>query len=494
MKKNNHKLLGGALAVVWTCLNAGGVIGAEQREAQRPDLAEVGDVAVQNDLPQEKSPPNYSTLGLARPDSQPQTAEGPIVYSVTLNDPGSAYSAYYAAITSNLQAAGAEWERYVIGSGNLEVEVVITSSVPRITGASVTSGFVRNDGTRDIFEQGAAYEIRTGIDPNGATPDIRIYINPTYLTSNMWFDPNPTERTDPIPPNRTDAISLFSHELGHAFVFNGWMNGTTGELPPTYMSPFDANVHFDGNNFYFVGPDAGAWYGGPVAITYGNPFHLGNDPPRPGSDLISDLMNGVVYYYQTRYRISPLDLEIAKDCGVAIDTQSIQMQLTAAASRKMHGGLGPFDIPLPLTGAPGVECRSSAGNHTLVFTFTNEVVSGDADVTTGVGSVSGSPIFFANTMAVTLTGVADMQQIAVTLSNVTDSFSQVLPDTAVSVNVLVGDTTGNKAVNSTDVSQTKLQSGVVVSQANCRQDVTANGVINSSDVSLVKLRSGSAIP
>jgi hypothetical protein len=97
-------------------------------------------------------------------------------------------------------------------------------------------------------------------------------------------------------------------------------------------------------------------------------------------------------------------------------------------------------------------------------------------------------------MIVSLSGVADAQTITVTLSNVTDSFAQVLPDTAVSANVLVGDTTGNKAVNSTDVSQTKLQSGVVVSQANCRQDVTANGVINSSDVSLVKLRSGSAIP
>ncbi len=40
----------------------------------------------------------------------------------------------------------------------------------------MTSGFVRNDGTCDIFEQGAAYEIRTGIDPNGATPDVRIRV------------------------------------------------------------------------------------------------------------------------------------------------------------------------------------------------------------------------------------------------------------------------------------------------------------------------------
>ena len=48
--------------------------------------------------------------------------------------------------------------------------------------------------------------------------------------------------------------------------------------------------------------------------------------------------------------------------------------------------------------------------------------------------------------------------------------------------VLLGDTTGNGEVNSSDVSETKAQSGAVVSQANCRQDVTANGAINSSDV------------
>ena len=54
------------------------------------------------------------------------------------------------------------------------------------------------------------------------------------------------------------------------------------------------------------------------------------------------------------------------------------LQLTTAVSRKTHGGAGTFDIPLPLSGEPGVECRSSGGNHTLVFTFSNNVVSGNA--------------------------------------------------------------------------------------------------------------------
>ena len=55
-----------------------------------------------------------------------------------------------------------------------------------------------------------------------------------------------------------------------------------------------------------------------------------------------------------------------------------QLQLATAVSRKAHGGAGTFDIPLPLIGEPGVECRSNAGAHTLVFTFSNNVVSGNA--------------------------------------------------------------------------------------------------------------------
>ncbi len=170
------------------------------------------------------------------------------------------------------------------------------------------------------------------------------------------------------------------------------------------------------------------------------------------------------------------------------------LQLTTAVSRKTHGAAGDFDIALPLIGEPGVECRSSSGNHTLVFAASNNLVSGNASVTAGIGAVSGSPTFSGNTMTVNLTGVADVQKITVTLSNVTDSFAQVLPDKAVSVNMLVGDVTANKTVNSTDVSQTKLQSGQAVTAANFREDIIPSGQINGTDVSLVKLRVGSAVP
>src|SRR6478735_7061054 len=102
-------------------------------------------------------------------------------------------------------------------------------------------------------------------------------------------------------------------------------------------------------------------------------------------------------------------------------------QATSAVSRKTHGPAGFFDIPLPLSAAPGVECRAG-GDLLIVITFSNPIASGNAAVISGVGSVAGSPTVSGNTITVNLTGVANAQMITVRLSNVTDSFSQVLPN------------------------------------------------------------------
>lgn len=318
----------------------------------------------------EMSPPNYATKYLipSRPSLPPQAGPASITYNVTFTEPGGPYASYYPAITAALQAAGAEWNRRLIGSGNLEVEISM-ANIPTMDGTSVSNGFVRNDGTRDIFEQGAAYEVRTGIDPNGADPDIRIRIGTAYITTDLWFDPNPQTRNTPIPANKIDAISVFTHELGHAFVFNGWMNGTTGQLPPTYMSTMDEHSSFDGTNLFFNGAGAVGRYG-PVPLTYGNYGHLGNNAPRPGSNLLLDLMNGVVYYYQTRYFISPLDSEITRDCGIAIPALkdqllnvSTRMRVLAGDSALIGGfiviGNAPKKVIIraigpSLTGIPGV--------------------------------------------------------------------------------------------------------------------------------------------
>jgi ligand-binding sensor domain-containing protein len=169
------------------------------------------------------------------------------------------------------------------------------------------------------------------------------------------------------------------------------------------------------------------------------------------------------------------------------------LQVVSAVSRKTHGAAGAFDIPLPLLGEPGVECRSSAGAHTLVFTFDDNVVSGTAQIAAGTATLSGNPVFAGRTMTVNLSAVADQQTITVSVVNVRATSGATLPSASVNAHMLAGDTSGNGIVNATDVSQTKLRSGQAVNAQTFRSDVIANGTINASDLGLVKLRSGSDI-
>ena len=170
------------------------------------------------------------------------------------------------------------------------------------------------------------------------------------------------------------------------------------------------------------------------------------------------------------------------------------LSLNSALSRKIHGSAGTFDIDLPLVGEPGIESRNTGGDHSFVFTFNNNVVSGSASVTSGIGSVAGTPVFSGHTMTVELTGVADVQEITVTLHNVTDGFAQVLPDTAVNVNMLIGDANFNRAVNASDINRAKTQSGLPVTSANFRADINASGSVTASDVAQAKANSGHTLP
>lgn len=171
-----------------------------------------------------------------------------------------------------------------------------------------------------------------------------------------------------------------------------------------------------------------------------------------------------------------------------------QPSVVAVVSRKIHGAAGVFDINLPLIGQPGIECRNSGGDHTLVFTLNNTMVGGSAMVASGLGSVAGNPTFSGHDVVVELTGVADLQTIAVTLHGLTDNFAQVLPDTTVTMKVLVGDANLSGAVNASDVSRIKTQVGLPVTSANFLTDLNVSGTVTASDVAQAKINSGHALP
>jgi hypothetical protein len=172
--------------------------------------------------------------------------------------------------------------------------------------------------------------------------------------------------------------------------------------------------------------------------------------------------------------------------------ESVVMQLTGVVSRMTHGSAGTFDVDLPETGNVGIECRAggATNDYTLVFTFANNVIVQDAAVSTGTGTVTSFSVL-EKTVTAYLTGVVSGQRIVVTLVSVNDGTN--ISDVQATMDVLVGDTTANDAVNSSDISQTQSQSGQPVTAANFREDVTANGAINSSDIALVQSKSGTKL-
>jgi len=217
------------------------------------------------------------------------------------------------------------------------------------------------------------------------------------------------------------------------------------------------------------------------AIRWGTLYNFRFDSNRPPTNA-----NATVGFFKTG---NPITVQVQAPTADPCNP----LQLTTVVSRKTHGAAGTFDVNLPLSGSPGVECRGTGGDYAFVFTFTNTVVSGNASVTTGTGNVSGV-VFSGNTMTVNLTGVTDEQQIAVTATNVMDNFGQTLPDTAVNAVILVADSTANSTVNASDVAQIKGQVGVPVDATNFRTDINATGTVNASDVGQAKADIGNSVP
>jgi glucose/arabinose dehydrogenase len=174
----------------------------------------------------------------------------------------------------------------------------------------------------------------------------------------------------------------------------------------------------------------------------------------------------------------------------------ISSMLVGAASRKIHGATA-YDVDLPLTGNPGIECRSGGpnGNHTMVFKFAVALSTVGNAAITGTGGVSSRAIDATDgrQYIVNLTGVANAQNLTVTLASVTDVAGNISSSVSATMAVLTGDTNADKFCDAVDVSQVKSQSGNPVTSSNFREDVNLDNFIDAVDTSLVKSYSGTAL-
>ncbi len=258
-------------------------------------------------------------------------------------------------------------------------------------------------------------------------------------------------------------------------------------------------VHFDGSGSF--DPDTA-----PPPDTIAN-YHFDFGDGSPAVDQSTPLVDHT-YNNPGNYpaRLTVTDSRGKQSTNVAqviITVAGTPPPLSSVVSRKTHGSITPpFDVPLQkdsTTQPRGVECRTGGanGDHTIVFTFVNNLVSVDsASVVSGPGSVVTATTGIGpnpNQYTVNLTGVTNAQYVTVALNNAKDTAGNI-GVVATALGALAGDTTADGFVNSGDIAQTKSQSGQVVSGTNFREDVTIDGNLNSGDISLVKSKSGTALP
>lgn len=259
--------------------------------------------------------------------------------TATFSDPSGRYTAQADLMIRNTVAGFEAWSFGLAPfAATIEIQFHLVSNyAARGGGRSLSSQRIGTLDGRSLVSEGANFEIRTGIDPNGSAPDIEVFFDVDYLTQFYWV--NPFNGSAP-PAGKTDLVSVIAHEIGHALGFNGFRSSETAALAPTVLSQFDSLVTLVDGRPFFTGANATALYGGPVPLTSGNLFHLGN-ANGPGAELVSTLMNGFVLA-NGRPQPTMLDVAVLSDTG--LPTIFNDVLPGSAGADTMRGGRGADTI------------------------------------------------------------------------------------------------------------------------------------------------------
>jgi hypothetical protein len=337
---------------------------------------------------------------------------------------------------------------------------------------------------------GLAGQLFLATDRSGTSTNNNIYmlasVQPTGFSNGtdvMFVRSTDSGQTFSVPHRIND--DPINHNKWHWF---GTLSvAPNGRIDSVWLDTRNAANNTDSQLFYSYSTDGGITWSANVAVSNSfNPFIGYPNQSKIGDymTIVSDNTGGSVAYAATFNNEE--DVYYVRVSPGAPMAQS-------AFSRKTHGGAGTFDVPLPLSGDVGVECRSggATNDYQMIINFETTVTVESASVTSGTGSVSSFSVS-GSQVTVNLTGVTNVQRITVTLHNVNNGTTT--GDVPVSMGVLVGDVNGNAAVNASDVSLTKAQVGQPVSGSNFREDVNASGTISATDVAQVKAEVGTALP
>jgi hypothetical protein len=170
-----------------------------------------------------------------------------------------------------------------------------------------------------------------------------------------------------------------------------------------------------------------------------------------------------------------------------------KLVLQSAFSRKSHGAAGDFDLPLPITGAEGIESRAG-GKNSIYLTFSHNVVGvGSVASSCGDAHVSLDPNDAKNLIVTVQSRSCDAMDISLTVCGVTDDEGEVSSAT-LTYGKLIGDVDASGVVDTLDGQAIRAVAPAPVDSSNFRDDLNHDGTVNARDHTIAKSYRGEKLP
>src|SRR5213080_2932463 len=346
-----------------------------------------------------------------------------------------------------------------------------------------------------------------GINPAGLDGQLFLAIDRSGTATNN----NIYMLASVVPPGRSTTDVMFVRSTDGGLTFSAprrinddlvtpskwhWFGtlsvAPNGRIDAVWYDTRNAANNTDSQLFYSWSTDGGLTWSANVAVSNAfNPFEGYPNQSKIGDyiTVVSDNTGGNVAYSAT-FNFNPGRGQHEEDVYyVRVAPPTSVRTLFSAASRLTHAGAGTFDISMPLTGASGVEDRSSS-SYNAVFTFDGTVTSGQVTVVSGTATV-GAILFSGNTMTAQLTSVTSAEVVTLRVQNINGDGQQ---HGDVPFGFLTADVNGNRIVDRPDLQQLQADRGQPVTAANFRDDINLSGIVDRPDVQSVHTNRGHSIP
>ena len=252
-----------------------------------------------------------------------------VTSTTTITNPATVSASLAAQIIANTQAAFGKWATKLTGNANIEIEITLKTGMGTAlaTAGSGTSVFITEINGRNLFLDGTAAEMLTGVDPNGGSADIIVSVDLDDIRANVFhFDPSNGTATV-VPRDKVDYISVALHEIGHGLGFNGWAAQNYDFTGLTAISTFDRFIAKQNGQGVFTGKNTVAANGGVLKLESGPHINQNSEdlmaPAAPNGQVLT---------------ISAVDFAVLSDIGVP--TTLNDQLVRPAEGGTLNGGAG----------------------------------------------------------------------------------------------------------------------------------------------------------